>query len=152
MKEFLKVFNKPRGIYFSIITMLTISMILMKVSFSFFVIDSTDTSVLTADKLINVLSIEDNENEITFSPNETKELTLHVKSENDIDSSFIVTYEGESFLLENLSAIKTDIEPFQENSFIIRVTNKLDVDNTIKFNITSGFKGKPIEVNENIIK
>lgn len=153
MKDFFKWFNKPRGLYFSIITMLTISMLLMKVSFSYFVVDSSDTDVLTAEKLVNVLSIENYEGTtLVFEPNEEKELVIHIRSENDIASSYVVSYEGESFLIENLSATKSDIEPFQENSFIIKVTNKMNEQNKIKFNITSGFKGKLIEVNDNIIK
>lgn len=152
MKYFRGFLNKPRGLYFSIITMMTLTVVLMKVSFSYYIPVSKDTSVMTIQEINNVLTIDGYSNEIEFEPNETKELVFHVKSNNEIDTTFILFYEGDNFLIENMSAIKRDLSPQEENSFIIKVTNEKEEKNNIRFNITSGFKGKSIEVKENAIK
>lgn len=153
MKELLKVLSKPRSIYFSIVAMLTLTLVLMKISFSYYIPLSVDNATLTLPDIKNVLSIDGYEtNEIVFEPNETKELTIKVNSENEIESSFIVFYEGENFLVENETAISSKINPFEEKQIIIKVTNNLDISNTIKFDIKSGFNDKTIEVTENIIK
>ena len=153
MKELLKVLSKPRSIYFSIVAMLTLTLVLMKISFSYYIPLSVDNATLTLPDIKNVLSIDGYKtNEIVFEPNETKELTIKVNSENEIESSFIVFYEGENFLVENETAISSKINPFEEKQIIIKVTNNLDISNTIKFDIKSGFNDKTIEVTENIIK
>lgn len=152
MKYFRNFLNKPRGLYFSIIAMMTLTVVLMKVSFSYYIPVSKDTTIMTIQEIQNVLTIEGYDNEIEFAPNETKELVFHVKSNNDIDTSYSLFYEGESFLIENKSAIKRDLSPQEETSFIVSITNQTEETNNIKFKITSGFKGKPIEVNKNIIK
>ena len=152
MKKLSEVLSKPRSIYFSIITMLTLTLVLMKVSFSYYIPVSVDNASLTVPDIINVLSIDGYNNEIEFEANETKELTFKVSSKNEIESSYVVFYDGENFTIENLSAISSNINPLEEKSFIIKVTNNLDTNNTIKFDIKSGFVGKKIDVENNIIK
>ena len=152
MKYLRDFVNKPRGMYFSIVTMMTLTVILMKVSFSYYIPVSKDTAIMSVQEINNVLSIEGYSNEIEFTPNETKELVFHVKSNNDIDTTYLVSYIGDSFLIENKSAIKRDLNPQEETSFIVSVTNTKEENNNIKFDITSGFKGKTIEVKEKVIK
>ncbi len=152
MKYLRDFVNKPRGMYFSIVTMMTLTVILMKVSFSYYIPVSKDTTIMSVQEINNVLSIEGYNNEIEFTPNETKELVFHVKSNNDIDTTYLVSYIGDSFLIENKSAIKRDLNPQEETSFIVSVTNTKEENNNIKFDITSGFKGKTIEVKEKVIK
>jgi hypothetical protein len=131
---------------------MTLTVILMKVSFSYYIPVSKDTTIMSVQEINNVLSIEGYSNEIEFTPNETKELVFHVKSNNDIDTTYLVSYIGDSFLIENKSAIKRDLNPQEETSFIVSVTNTKKENNNIKFDITSGFKGKTIEVKEKVIK
>lgn len=152
MKYLRDFVNKPRGMYFSIVTMMTLTVILMKVSFSYYIPVSKDTTIMSVQEINNVLSIEGYNNEIEFTSNETKELVFHVKSNNDIDTTYLVSYIGDSFLIENKSAIKRDLNPQEETSFIVSVTNTKEENNNIKFDITSGFKGKTIEVKEKVIK
>jgi len=152
MKYLRDFLNKPRGMYFSIVTMMTLTVILMKVSFSYYIPVSKDTTIMSVQEINNVLSIEGYNNEIEFTPNETKELVFHVKSNNDIDTTYLVSYIGDSFLIENKSAIKRDLNAQEETSFIVSVTNTKEENNNIKFDITSGFKGKIIEVKEKVIK
>jgi len=131
---------------------MTLTVILMKVSFSYYIPVSKDTTIMSVQEINNVLSIEGYNNEIEFTPNETKELVFHVKSNNDIDTTYLVSYIGDSFLIENKSAIKRDLNAQEETSFIVSVTNTKEENNNIKFDITSGFKGKIIEVKEKVIK
>ena len=153
MKELLKVLSKPRSIYFSIVAMLTLTLVLMKISFSYYIPLSVDKGELKVPDLKNVLIVDGyDSNELVFEPNESKELTLKVNSENEIESSFVIFYEGENFTIEPLTAINSKINPFEEKKFIIKVTNNLDTNNTIKLDIKSGFNDKTIEVTENIIK
>ena len=152
MKKLFEVLSKPRSIYFSIVAMLTLTLVLMKVSFSYYIPVSVDNASLTIPDIVNVLSIDGYDNEIEFDANETKELTFKVTSKNEIESSYVVFYDGEDFTIENLSAINSNINPLEENTFIIKVTNNLDTNNTIKFNIKSGFANKGINVEKNIIK
>jgi hypothetical protein len=153
MKELFKVLSKPRSIYFSIVAMLTLTLLLMKISFSYYIPVSVDNASLTLPDIVNVLSIEDEEsNEVTFGANETKELTFKVLSRNEIESSYVIFYEGENFSIENETTIGSKINPFEEKTFTIKVTNNQDSINIIKFDIKSGFSGKEIEVNGNIIK
>ncbi len=152
MKKLSEVLSKPRSIYFSIITMLTLTLVLMKVSFSYYIPVSVDNASLTVPDIVNVLSNDGYNNEIEFEANETKELTFKVVSKNEIESSYVVFYDGEEFTIENLSAISSSINPLEEKTFIIKVTNNLDINNTIKFDIKSGFVGKKIDVENNIIK
>ncbi len=152
MKKLIEVLSKPRSIYFSIVAMLTLTLILMKVSFAYYIPTSVDNASLTIPDIVNVLSIDGYNNEITFDANETKELTFKVKSMNEIETSYVVFYEGDNFTIENKTAISSNIKPLEENTFIIKVTNNLDTSNTIKFDIKSGFVNKEINVDNNIIK
>jgi hypothetical protein len=152
MKKLSEVLSKPRSIYFSIVAMLTLTLILMKVSFAYYIPVSVDNTSLTIPDIVNVLSIDGYNNEITFDANETKELTFKVSSKNEIESSYVVYYEGEDFTIEKETAISSIINPLEENTFIIKFTNNLNTNNTIKFDIKSGFINKEIYVNKNIIK
>lgn len=155
MKELLKALSKPRSIYFSIIAMLTLTLCLMKISFSYYIPVSKDTDELNVNEIVNILTIEDYDSkEIAFEANETKELTFKVQSQNEIESSYVVFYVGDNFAIENLTTINSTNNPFEEKTFTIKVTNNLDQVNTIKFDIKSGFKNKTIDLNEgvNIIK
>ena len=155
MKELLKTLSKPRSIYFSIIAMLTLTLCLMKISFSYYIPVSKDTDELNVNEIVNILTIEDYDSkEIAFEANETKELTFKVQSQNEIESSYVVFYVGDNFAIENLTTINSTNNPFEEKTFTIKVTNNLDQVNTIKFDIKSGFKNKTIDLNEdvNIIK
>ena len=151
MKELFKALGKSRSIYFSIIAMLTLTLCLMKVSFSYYIPVSKDTNELKVSEIVNVLTINDYEsNEITFDANETKELTFKVESKNEIESSYVVFYLGENFAIENLTTINSNTNPFEEKTFTIKVTNNLNELNTIKFDIKSGFKNKTIDLDENV--
>lgn len=151
MKDLFKALSKPRSIYFSIIAMLTLTLCLMKVSFSYYIPVSVDKDEMKVEELVNILTIKDyNSKEIVFEPNETKELTFSVLSQNEIDSSFIVFYYGENFAIENLTSISSSNSPFEEKTFTIKVTNNLETSNTIRFDIKSGFKDKTIDLNENV--
>ncbi|MCR5483337.1 MAG: hypothetical protein K6E99_02895 [Bacilli bacterium] len=152
MKKLIEVLSKPRSIYFLIVAMFTLTLVLMKVSFSYYIPVSVDNASLTIPDIINVLSIDGYNNEIEFNPNETKELTFKVTSKNEIESSYVVFYEGENFSIENLTSVGSSINPLEENTFTIKVTNNLDDYNIIRFNIKSGFVGKDIDVEKNIIK
>ena len=152
MKKLIEVLSKPRSIYFLIVAMFTLTLVLMKVSFSYYIPVSVDNASLTIPDIVNVLSIDGYNNEIEFNPNETKELNFKVTSKNEIESSYVVFYDGENFSIENLSAISSSINPLEENTFTIKVTNNLDDYNIIRFNIKSGFVGKDIDVEKNIIK
>ena len=152
MKKLIEVLSKPRSIYFSIVAMLTLTLILMKVSFSYYIPVSVDNAFLTIPDIVNVLSIDEYDKKIEFTPNETKELTFKVASKNEIESSYVVFYEGEDFTIEPLTTISSNINPLEVNTFIIKVTNNLDTNNTIKFDIKSGFANKKIDVDKNIIK
>jgi hypothetical protein len=152
MKKLIEVLSKPRSIYFLIVAMFTLTLVLMKVSFSYYIPVSVDNASLTIPDIVNVLSIDGYNNEIEFNPNETKELTFKVTSKNEIESSYVVFYDGENFSIENLTSVGSNINPLEENTFTIKVTNNLDDYNIIRFNIKSGFVGKDIDVEKNIIK
>ena len=79
MKYLRDFVNKPRGMYFSIVTMMTLTVILMKVSFSYYIPVSKDTAIMSVQEINNVLSIEGYSNEIEFTPNETNlKMTLRM--------------------------------------------------------------------------
>lgn len=151
LKEFL---IKPRGIYFSIVAVLTLTMFLMTISFSYYVPTSTTKTEMTVGEIVNTLSIDDNEtNSIVLGSLEEKTITFRIKSYNLIDTMYYIYYDKNiNISYEIIDGSDNTIKESDEETITVKFTNNSEEEVTVGFNIASGFVGKTLEVDGIIVK
>lgn len=151
LKEFL---IKPRGIYFSIVAVLTLTMFLMTISFSYYVPTSTTKTEMTVGEIVNTLSIDDNEtNSIVLGSLEERTITFRIKSYNLIDTMYYIYYDKNiNISYEIIDGSDNTIKESGEETITVKFTNNSEEEVTVGFNIASGFVGKALEVDGIIVK
>jgi hypothetical protein len=153
MKRLIEFLTKPRGIYFSIVAVLTLTMFLMTISFSYYVPTSTYRQEMQV-KIDNVLSIDDYDtNTITFNPHEEKEITFRIKSNSTVDSLYYIYYDNNANIsFEIISSSDSTLEVGEEETVVVKFTNLSEEETTVDFYSAYGFIGKDIEVDGTIIQ
>lgn len=153
MKRLIEFLTKPRGIYFSIVAALTLTMFLMTISFSYYVPTSTYRQEMQV-KIDNVLSIDDYDtNTITFNPHEEKEITFRIKSNSTVDSLYYIYYDNNANVsFEIISSSDSTLEVGEEETVVVKFTNLSEEETIVDFYSAYGFIGKDIEVDGTIIQ
>ena len=132
--------RKPRNIYFSIVTLLTVVTCLISISFSFYIDESNDGYV-NISKLDNRIQSDLlNNGDITVNPNSTITFNLYVMSNNDFDSVYKVMYQcNENVYVKSLSHNGINIGSHDVHEVKVQIENTSNDVQNIHFGIISGY-------------
>lgn len=144
----IEFFKRPRNLYLSIVVMIIVVFGLSSVTFSYYIEDSSDGSQIMKVKTIDTVILTDDleSDTILLFPNEVKEISIEVISNNDYPNDFKLYYEGENIEITSDKEVKTTINAQETLSYKLTITNLSDEDNSTKLGIKNGYIGSNIEV------
>lgn len=144
----IEFFKRPRNLYLSIVVMIIVVFGLSSVTFSYYIEDSSDGSQIMKVKTIDTVILTDDleSDTILLFPNEVKEISIEVISNNDYPNDFKLYYEGENIKITSDKEVKTTINAQETLSYKLTITNLSDEDNSTKLGIKNGYIGSNIEV------
>lgn len=148
MRKIISFVSRPRNIYMSLVVMLTLVTALASISFSFYVLESSDKElrVSEVDNRISCDMCQDNE--ITVLAQQTIEVPIYVVSNNDFVSDYELYYITSSDHVDVVSYDGYDKTIRPKGIYLINLTiENYDTDDVlVKLGIESGYEGKEITV------
>ena len=153
MKRFFKVLSKPRSLYFSIVTVLTLTCFLMTISFSFFTPTSTNRVELPSIDINNTLSSESENNSFVIPANTEQLIELTVTSNSNVDSVFNIYYEtNDSIEYSLVDELDNNLKIGEIKTIKVLFRNISAEDTTLVLKVYNSLVNKDIEVDGTIIR
>ncbi len=153
--KFIKSFvKKPRNVYFSIIAMMTVVSCLASISFSYYIDESSTEGMLKFDTIDNRIQSPDLvDGNIALAPHETKEISLYVMSNNDMESKYKLIYNTDKNVkIYTNTSIDETIDAKEVKNYTLTVSNFEDEPVTFELKILSSSMSADIPFNGNEIE
>ena len=146
MSKLLGFLSKPRNMVFSILVMFALVVGLLKVSFSYYVEDSTNGAQLKLNTIDNRLSSRDiNDGILALKPFESKVVTMSVTSYNEYESAYKIFYDCSSDItLEKISDYDGLLGAGETDKVSILVANPNEYSVDVNIFVINGYVGNSI--------
>ena len=153
MKKMLDFLSRPRNMIFSLLVMFALVVGLLKVSFSYYIEDSTNGAQLKLDTIDNRLSSNDLKDGILYlNPYESKAITMSVTSYNEFESAYKLFYECENDItIEKFTDYDGILGAGETDKITVLVANPNNYKVEAKIFVESGYIGNSIVSDYNAI-
>ena len=147
MNSLLNFLSKPRNMIFSLLVMFALVVGLLKVSFSYYVEDSTNGVQLKLNQIDNRLSSNDiDKNGVLYlKPFETKAVSMSVTSYNEYESAYKIFYDcADNITVERFTDYDGVLGAGETDKVTVLVANPNDHAVEAKIFVQSGYIGNSI--------
>ena len=152
MKKIFKVLSKPRSLYFSIVTVLTLTCFLMTISFSFFT-PSTNRVETPSIDINNTLTTVSDNNSFVIPANTEELIELNITSKSNVDSVFNIYYINNDSIEYNLTEpLDNNLKVGENKTITVLFRNNSSEDTTLELKIHNSLVNKDINVAGTIIR
>ena len=153
MKRIFKVLSKPRSLYFSIVTVLTLTCFLMTISFSFFTPTSTNRVELPSIDINNTLTTVSENNSFIIPSNAEQLIELNITSNSNVDSVFNIYYlANDSIEYSLIEPIDNNIKVGEKKTITVLFRNISAEDTNLELKIYNSLVNKDLNVDGTIIR
>ena len=148
MKKFINFIKKPRNLYLSITFMLILVMGLSKISFSYYITDSTNTKQSFSMNKINTFIQSDDltSDYVDIPAKGTRKININVINNNDFGNIFKLYYEGEGVTVTPNKEINSIISEQFVLNYDLTFKNNTNEPKEVKLGIVNGYIGTDITV------
>lgn len=153
MNKILSFLSKPGNMVFSLLVMFALVVGLLKVSFSYYIEDSTNGTQLKLNAIDNRLSSNDLKNGVLYlSPYESKAITMSVTSYNEFESAYKLFYECENDItIEKFTDYDGILGAGETDKITVLVANPNNYKVEAKIFVENGYIGNSIVSDYNAI-
>ena len=153
MNKLLSFLSKPGNMVFSLLVMFALVVGLLKVSFSYYIEDSTNGTQLKLNAIDNRLSSNDLRNGVLYlSPYESKAITMSVTSYNEFESAYKLFYECENDItIEKFTDYDGILGAGETDKITVLVANPNNYKVEAKIFVENGYIGNSIVSDSNAI-
>ncbi len=153
MKKMLDFLSRPRNMIFSLLVMFALVVGLLKVSFSYYIEDSTNGAQLKLDTIDNRLSSNDLKDGILYlNPYESKAITMSVTSYNEYESTYKLFYDcKDEVTIEKFTDYDGVLGAGETDKITILVANPNSYSVEAKIFVQNGYVGNSIVSDYNAI-
>lgn len=153
MNKVLDFLAKPRNMIFSLLVMFALVVGLLKVSFSYYIEDSTNGAELKLDTINNVLTSNDLKNGILYlNPYESKAITMSVTSYNEYESAYKLFYDCKhEITVEKFTDYDGILGAGETDKITVLVANPNEYSIEAKVFVQNGYIGNSIVSDYNAI-
>lgn len=153
MNRVLNFLRKPGNMVFSLLVMFALVVGLLKVSFSYYIEDSTNGAQIKLDTIDNRLSSNDlKKGVLHLSPYESKAITLSVTSYNEYESAYQLFYDCDSpITIERFTDYDGILGAGETDKITVLVANPNDYSIDAKIFVQNGYIGNSIVSDYNAI-
>jgi hypothetical protein len=153
MNKLLSFLSKPGNMVFSLLVMFALVVGLLKVSFSYYIEDSTNGTQLKLNTIDNRLSSNDLKNGVLYlSPYESKAITMSVTSYNEFESAYKLFYECENDItIEKFTDYDGILGAGETDKITVLVANPNNYKVEAKIFVENGYIGNSIVSDYNAI-
>jgi len=153
MNKLLSFLSKPGNMVFSLLVMFALVVGLLKVSFSYYIEDSTNGTQLKLNAIDNRLSSNDLKNGVLYlSPYESKAITMSVTSYNEFESAYKLFYECENDItIEKFTDYDGILGAGETDKITVLVANPNNYKVEAKIFVENGYIGNSIVSDYNAI-
>ena len=153
MNKLLSFLSKPGNMVFSLLVMFALVVGLLKVSFSYYIEDSTNGTQLKLNAIDNRLSSNDLRNGVLYlSPYESKAITMSVTSYNEFESAYKLFYECENDItIEKFTDYDGILGAGETDKITVLVANPNNYKVEAKIFVENGYIGNSIVSDYNAI-
>lgn len=153
MRKVLDFLAKPRNMIFSLLVMFALVIGLLKVSFSYYIEDSTNGAELKLDTINNVLSSDDLKNGVLYlNPYESKAITMSVTSYNEYESTYKLFYDCKhEVTIEKFTDYDGILGAGETDKITVLVANPNEYSIEAKIFVQNGYVGNSIVSEYNAI-
>ena len=153
MNKLLSFLSKPGNMVFSLLVMFALVVGLLKVSFSYYIEDSTNGTQLKLNAIDNRLSSNDLKNGVLYlSPYESKAITMSVTSYNEFESVYKLFYECENDItIEKFTDYDGILGAGETDKITVLVANPNNYKVEAKIFVENGYIGNSIVSDYNAI-
>ena len=147
MGKVLNFLSKPRNMIFTILVMFSLVVGLLKVSFSYYVEDSTNGVQLKLNNIDNRLSSNDlsKDGVLTLRAFESKAITMSVTSYNEYESAYTLFYDcKDNITVERFTDYDGVLGAGETDRVTILVANPNDYSVDAKIFVVNGYIGNSI--------
>ncbi len=153
MKRIFKVLSKPRSLYFSIVTVLTLTCFLMTISFSFFTPTSTNRVELPSIEINNTLTTVSENNSFIIPANTEQLIELNVTSNSNVDSVFNIYYvQNDNIEYSLIEPIDNNLKVGEKKTITVLFRNISTEDTFLELRIYNSLVNKDLNVDGKIIR
>ena len=153
MNKLLSFLSKPGNMVFSLLVMFALVVGLLKVSFSYYIENSTNGTQLKLNAIDNRLSSNDLKNGVLYlSPYESKAITMSVTSYNEFESAYKLFYECENDItIEKFTDYDGILGAGETDKITVLVANPNNYKVEAKIFVENGYIGNSIVSDYNAI-